>query len=131
MAYITVPKDLNAVKTKVLFNLTKRQLICFGAGGAVGLPVFFLSRLVLGNAMALFLMVLILIPFLLLAMYERNGQPFEACVRNVLNVTLLRPKVRPYRTNNYYDLLQRQDKLYQEVLEIVQGKTHPSPKEGD
>ena len=29
MAYVPVPKDLNAVKTKVLFNLTKRQLICF------------------------------------------------------------------------------------------------------
>ena len=31
MAYVPVPKDLNAVKTKVLFNLTKRQLICFGS----------------------------------------------------------------------------------------------------
>ena len=27
MAYVPVPKDLNAVKTKVLLNLTKRQLI--------------------------------------------------------------------------------------------------------
>lgn len=30
MAYVSIPKDLNTVKTKVLFNLTKRQLICFG-----------------------------------------------------------------------------------------------------
>ena len=29
MAYVPVPKDLTAVKTKVLFNLTKRQLVCF------------------------------------------------------------------------------------------------------
>ena len=35
MAYVPVPKDLNAVKTKVMFNLTKRQLICFGSGAAV------------------------------------------------------------------------------------------------
>ena len=27
MAYVPVPKDLNAVKTKVLLNLTKRQLV--------------------------------------------------------------------------------------------------------
>ena len=26
MAYVNVPKDLTKVKTKVLFNLTKRQL---------------------------------------------------------------------------------------------------------
>ena len=36
MAYVPVPKDLNAVKTKYLFNLTKRQLICFGVGGRNG-----------------------------------------------------------------------------------------------
>lgn len=29
MAYVNVPKDLNKIKSKVLFNLTKRQLICF------------------------------------------------------------------------------------------------------
>ena len=32
MAYVPVPKDLTKVKTKVMFNLTKRQLICFGLG---------------------------------------------------------------------------------------------------
>ena len=32
MPYVTVPKDVTKVKTKVLFNLTKRQLICFGGG---------------------------------------------------------------------------------------------------
>ena len=42
MAYVPVPKDLTTVKTKVMFNLTKRQLICFGAGAAVALPLFFL-----------------------------------------------------------------------------------------
>lgn len=27
MAYVTVPKDLTKIKSKVMFNLTKRQLI--------------------------------------------------------------------------------------------------------
>ena len=42
MAYVPVPKDLNAVKTKVLLNLTKRQLICFGAEAALGVALVFL-----------------------------------------------------------------------------------------
>ena len=33
--YVPVPKDLTTVKTKVAFNLTKRQLICFGLAAAV------------------------------------------------------------------------------------------------
>ena len=34
-AYISVPRDLTKVKSKVAFNLTKRQLLCFGTGGTV------------------------------------------------------------------------------------------------
>ena len=39
MAYVPVPKDLNKVKTKVMFNLTRRQLVCFTAGALVGLSL--------------------------------------------------------------------------------------------
>ena len=35
MAYVPVPKDLTKVKTKVAFNLTKRQLVCFGCGALI------------------------------------------------------------------------------------------------
>ena len=36
MAYVPVPKDLTKVETKVMFNLTRRQLVCFTAGALVG-----------------------------------------------------------------------------------------------
>ena len=49
MAYVPVPKDLTKVKTKVMFNLTKRQLICFGLGIVIGLPIFFLTKSALGS----------------------------------------------------------------------------------
>ena len=44
MAFVPVPKDLNRVKTKVMFNLTKRQLVCFSLAAAVGIPIFFLTK---------------------------------------------------------------------------------------
>ncbi len=44
MAFVSVPKDLTKVKNKIIFNLTKRQLICLGIAAAVGLPFYFLSR---------------------------------------------------------------------------------------
>ena len=50
MAYVPVSKDLTKVKSKVLFNLTKRQLICFGGGALIGVPLFFLLRGSLGAA---------------------------------------------------------------------------------
>ena len=126
MAYVNVPKDLTEVKTKVLFNLTKRQLICFSLAAVVGVPVFFLLRGTVGASASAIIMVALMLPFFLFAMYERNGQPLEKVVGNILRVSFLRPKERPYETRNYYALLMKQDKLNKEVSRIVKGtKTHP------
>ena len=121
MAYVSIPKDLNTVKTKVLFNLTKRQLVCFGCGAAIGVPLFFLTKAHTGVSTAAICMILVMLRFLLLAMYERNGQPLEKILRNIIRVCFLRPKQRPYETNNFYAVLERQDKLDEEVYHIVYG----------
>ena len=128
MAYVPVPKDLNAVKTKVMFNLTKRQLICFSAGGAIGLPLFFLTRGHIGSSAAAILMVMTVIPFMLLAMYEKNGRPFEKIAKNMLNVMFLRPKQRPYKTKNYYSMLEKQYEFEREVKSIVSGSNQSTAK---
>ena len=48
MPYVNVPNDLSKIKTKMAFNLTKRQLVCFGSAGAVGIPAYLLTRGTLG-----------------------------------------------------------------------------------
>ena len=130
MAYVPVPKDLAAIKTKVLFNLTKRQLICFGSGALVGIPLFFLIKGSVGNTTAALCMMLVMLPFFLFAMYEKNGQPLERILWNIILVCFLRPKKRPYETDNFYNVLERQNKLDKEVGRIVYGKAHTSRQEG-
>ena len=122
MAYVPVPKDLTKVKTKVAFNLTRRQLLCFGGGALIGVPLFFLLRGSLGTSSAALVMVLTMLPFFFLAMYERNGQPLEQVARQFVRLYFLRPKKRPYKTNNFYAALARQDQLDREVYHIVHGK---------
>lgn len=102
MPYVNVPNDLSKIKTKLAFNLTKRQLICFGGGAALGIPVYFLTRSTLGSSGALFLMLGVMLPAFLMAMYERDGLPFEKVVGNILRARFLRPGVRPYQTQNIF-----------------------------
>lgn len=111
-----------------MFNLTKRQLICFGAGGALGLPLFFLTKSHIGTSAAAILMVMIMVPFLLLAMFERNGRPFEKIARDMINVLFRRPKQRPYRTRNFYSMLEKQDQFNREVRQIVSGNHQSAAK---
>lgn len=131
MAFMPVPKDLSKVKTKVLFNLTKRQLICFSGGALIGVPLFFMLRNRIGVSSAALVMVLVMVPAFLLAMYERNGQPLEKVLWNIINVLFLRPKQRPYKTNNFYAVIERQQKLDKEVSAIVQKRADPRRQKGD
>ncbi|MCQ2507324.1 MAG: PrgI family protein [Dorea sp.] len=103
MAYVSVPKDLTKVKNKVAFNLTRRQLICIGIGAAIGIPFYFLTRNVLGTSNAATIMVLLMLPAFFFAMYEKDGQPLEEVLMNMIRVKFLRPSVRKYETENYYE----------------------------
>ena len=126
MAYVPVPKDLTKVKSKVLFNLTKRQIICFGGGALIGVPLFFLLRGSLGASPAAILMVLSMLPLFVMGLYEKNGRPLEKVLGDVIQTVFLRPKQRPYQTDNLYAALMRQEQMEREVQKIVrQTKAHP------
>ena len=84
MPYVNVPNDLSKVKTKLAFNLTKRQLVCFGVAAAVGVPSYLLARSSIGNTGAMFFMMAVALPAFLLAMYEKDGLPLEKVVRNII-----------------------------------------------
>ena len=122
MAYVPVPKDLTRVKSKFLFNLTKRQVICFGLGALVGVPVFFLTKKALGTSMATLLMIALMLPFFMLAMFERHGQPLEVIVKHFVQARFLRPRIRPYQTDNFYTIIDRNVRNRQEVRRILYGR---------
>lgn len=120
MAYVTIPKDLTKVKSKVLFGLTRRQLICFGAAVLVGVPLFFLLRNTVDSSTATLCMILVMMPFFLLAMYERHSQPLEVVIEQMVQAMFVRPKERPYQTNNFYAAIERQISVEREVRAVVQ-----------
>ena len=60
-------------------------------------------------------MMLTMLPFFLLGLYENNGRPLEKVLRDVADTLVRRPKARPYRTNNVYGALMRQEAIDKEV----------------
>ena len=118
-SYISVPRDLTKVKSKVMFNLTKRQLICFGLAALVGVPSFFLLKLAFSISTSVMIIMVTMMPFFFLAMYEKHGQPLEVFLKHFIQANFVRPKTRPYKTDNYYAALIRQAKAEEEVEKIV------------
>ena len=71
------------------------------------------------TSLAAMSMIIIMIPMFLLAMYERDGQPLEVIAKHFIESKFIRPKIRPYQTENYYDVLKRAAQAEKEVDKIV------------
>ena len=67
------------------------------------------TRSHIGNSTALFLMIGLMMPCFLFAMFEKDGLPFEKVLRNIIRTKFLLPRVRPYKTDNFYAFLSRKE----------------------
>ena len=97
MAYVPEPKDLSKVKTKVALNLTKNSL---------------------GTDVAATLMVIAMLPFFFLAMYEKDGFPAEKILYHMIRQKFLRPGIRVYRSENMYDRMVELERLEKEGAKL-------------
>ena len=122
MAYVPVPKDLTKVKSKFLFNLTKRQIVCFGLGALVGVPLFFLTKEAIGVSMAAAFMIIVMLPFFMFAMFERHGQPLEVLLKHFIEAHFIRHRTRVYQTENFYAAIEQNIQNKREVRKILHGK---------
>ena len=140
MAYVQVPKDLTRVKTKVMFNLTQRQLVCFTLAAAAGIPFYLLTKNSMGSTLSACLMIVVIaypfaialglfFAFMKISRYRilraiaivyiniLRGTPLEKILMNIYRQKIQRPGVRVYRTRNMYRVIQ--DEIYEkEVLGI-------------
>lgn len=121
--YVQIPKDLNDIKQKFIFNLTKRQVVSFGIGFAAGVPLFFLTRNIIGLSGGIILMGCCAAPALICGLYQRNGMYFEQVIKNMVRF-FKKPKKRVYRTSNCFECLERHieyDRL-RRILHKIEGK---------
>ena len=112
---VAVPKNLSGIKTKVAMNLTKRQLVCFGSAGAVGIPFYIFTKGVIGTQASALIMVALMLPFFFLAMYEKDGLPAEKILYFMLRQKILTPGIRPYKSENLYRQLEEKERMKKEV----------------
>ena len=95
MFYIPIQKDFSKVKNKVALGLTKRQLTCFALAALAGIPTYLLLKKVISVDIAGVIMIIVMLPFFLFALYEKDGQPLEEVLKNVIKEKYIRPQIRP------------------------------------
>ncbi|MCR5234122.1 MAG: PrgI family protein [Lachnospiraceae bacterium] len=122
---VDVAKDPKAIKNRFIGNFTKRQVICFSSAAIVGIPFYLLTRKMIGTDVAAMLMVAIMLPFFFVAMYEKDGEPAEKYIMQIIKMRFIRPGIRKYKVENLYEQLKERERMEKEV-EILEKKRKAS-----
>lgn len=117
--YVYIPKDMNEIRKKFIFGLTKRQLICFAIAGLCGIPVYFLAK-GLGLGVAVMLMGIAAAPAIICGIYERNGMFLEEHFKLMLKFWRS-VKIRPYQTETTYQQIEDQLELNECLKRLREG----------
>ena len=132
MKQVQTPKDLNHVKTRMALGLTKRQLICFGAAGCVGFPMYIALHKALPTDLSALVMMMVVFPVFFLAMYEKDGKPPEKLLHDIYKQRFRSKGIRRYRSENIYEKLEEQEKIRKEISYLEakknKGRTGKAPK---
>ncbi|MDO5714206.1 MAG: PrgI family protein [Tissierellia bacterium] len=108
MAYVSIPRDLTKVKTKVALNLTKRQLVGFSIAALIGFPIYLTSKKVLPNDVSMVCMIVSVVPIIFVTLFEKDGLYFEKYFKYYLERNQ-KPKIRLYQTESIYDLKKKEN----------------------
>ena len=115
--YIRIPKDVNEIRQKFIFNLTKRQVVSFSIGAVLGMPAFFLLKNSAGLSAAILAMGACASPAVLCGIYRKNGLYFEKYFMNIVRF-FQNPRKRKYKSLNVYREMENY-KEYNRLKKII------------
>jgi hypothetical protein len=105
--FVKIPKDLSLIRQKFFLGLTKRQLICFGIGAAIGFPAFYIFNSMLGLQAGCFALGIGAGPAIFCGFFKKNGMHLEQAVKLMI-AFLRKPKERTYQSENSFEIISRQ-----------------------
>ncbi len=124
MFYIPIQKDFSKVKNKIIFGLTKRQIIFFLLGAAVGIPAYIMLKKVVSVDIAGVAMITVMLPFFAFALYEKDGEYLEETLKHIITERFIRPQIRPvanepilFSCMQVSDYIKEQERLEREAEE--------------
>ena len=89
-----------------------------------------LTKAGLGTDVAATLMIIVMLPFFFLAMYERDGFPAEKILYFMIRQKMLTPGIRPFKSENLYEQLEEREKIKKEVRYLEEKAFKKSSAKG-
>lgn len=100
MIEVKVPKEIRAYKEKIIGPFTLRQIVSGLITFPIVIPLFIYLLPKVGQQVASYISMALGGPLLLLGFYEKNGQPFEKYLIQIILFYFILPQNRKYSIQN-------------------------------
>lgn len=100
MIEIKVPKEVRAYKEKIIGPFTLRQIVSGLITFPIIIPLFMYLLPRVGQQVSSYISMAIGGPLLLIGFYEKNGQPFEKYLIQIILFYFVLPQKRKYLIQN-------------------------------
>ena len=100
MIEVKVPGEVRKYKEKVLGPFTLRQVIAIGITLPIVIPLYIFLLDQAGQSIASYVIMFVGGPLLLIGFYEKNGQPFEKYLMQIIKFHFVLPSRRKYIVEN-------------------------------
>lgn len=111
MIEVKIPKEIRNFKSKVLFNLTLRQILSLLIGVGISIPTYIFGKKIIGEELASWFVMLISAPCFLIGFIKKNGMNYEKYFYIMLKFNFLTPRIRKYKVENIIIYLLNKDNI--------------------
>lgn len=113
MIEVKLPREIRDFKSKVIFNLTLRQIISLVLALAINIPSYIFLRGKIGEDLAGWIILIISFPIFLVGFIKKDGMDYEKYFLIMIRFYFLTPRVRKYKTENAFTYLLNEQKKEQ------------------
>ena len=110
MIEVKIPKEIRDFKSKVIFNLTARQIICLVLAIAIDVPAYIFLKPIIGDEIASWLVIFLAAPIFLVGFIKKDGMSYEKYILIMLRFSFLTPRIRKYKTENIFTYINNEQK---------------------
>lgn len=122
-----IPKDIRKYEAKLIGPLTTRQAICLVPAVALAVLAYTTLDNFLSQDVCLFIVIIIVAPFLLCGWFKPYNMPFEKFLQTVFVSVVLAPVNRKYVTKNVYEEIAKEREMLSNK-KATRSKTKSSKK---
>src|SRR5699024_3602832 len=95
---ISIPTDLKQIESKLVFGLTKRQIIGFGFGIVIGVLIYILLKNI-NLDIAMYGLFFVASPIIFATIYKKNNMYMEKWLKLLIQQKKLNPNKRYYKVS--------------------------------